>query len=131
MSNTFKVEINKSDTNTRIPARMLGTITEIKILIFEAPSTVAASTMSCNSEVRNEDWMMITANPRYCQTNIRISQYVAVLGLVTKVRGESTPSDFRKVLNTPRFGSYIHDQIVPVTMKDIATGYRISVRTYP
>ena len=39
---------------------MFGMITETRVLSLEAPSTVAASTISCSSEVRKEDWMMMT-----------------------------------------------------------------------
>ena len=47
---------------------------ESRMRIFEAPSTVADSTISCSSEVRKEDWIMMTANPKYCHINIMISQ---------------------------------------------------------
>ena len=122
MSKTFNVLMSSNETSTSRPERMLGIITEIRMRIFDAPSTVADSTISCSSDVRKEDWIMMTAKPRYCQMKIRISQYVAVSGFVTYFRGESIPRLAKIVLNTPFVGLYIHDQIVPVTMNDIATG---------
>src|SRR3989442_3276892 len=115
MSNTFSVEISSSDTSTRMPDRMLGMMTENNILIRDAPSIVAASIISCRSVVLNDDWMIITEKPRYCQMKIRISQKVAVLGSVAYRNGGLIPSPLSMVFRTPRSGSYIHDQIVPVT----------------
>ncbi len=57
-----------------MPERILGMMTENRILSLEAPSTVAASIISCSSVVRKEDWMMMTEKPRYCQIKITISQ---------------------------------------------------------
>src|SRR5512143_1785703 len=80
MSNTFRELINNNDTSTRIPERMFGMITAKRIRSLDAPSTSAASIISWSSVVRNDDWMIITEKPRYCQMKITMSQYVAVLG---------------------------------------------------
>src|SRR5512135_1907724 len=89
MSKTFSELINNSDTSTMSPERMFGIITENRIRSLEAPSTSAASIISCSSVVRNEDWMMMTENPRYCHIKITISQYVAVAGSLVNVNGDS------------------------------------------
>src|SRR5512138_3308705 len=129
MSNTLSVEISSSDTSTSRPDRMLGMTTETSVRSREAPSIVAESISSRSSVVLNDDCVMITAKPRYCQMKIRISQIVAESGLVVKRNDWLTPNSLRIVFRTPR-SSYIHDQIVPVTIKDMAIGYKIRVRMY-
>src|SRR5512146_3009630 len=89
MSNTFNELINSSETSTIRPERILGMMTANRMRSRDAPSTSAASIISCSSVVRNEDWMMMTEKPRYCQMKITISQYVAVVGSLVKVNGES------------------------------------------
>src|SRR5436190_6453863 len=129
ISNTLSVEISSRDTSTRIPPRILGITTEKSILMRDAPSIVAASIISYRSAVLSDACAIITENPRYCHTKMKTSQYVAALGSFVKPTECSKPSDLSMLLITP-WSWYIHDQIVPVTMKDMATGYRINVLMY-